>query len=79
MENRPIILDIQKTKENLAKAVNTAIQQYHIPCYLLAPVIAALHQQVREQAQTELEVASAQYAEQRKKEAQSGVNEDNQQ
>lgn len=78
MENRPIILDIQKTKENLAKAVNTAIQQYHIPCYLLAPVIAELYQQVREQAQRELEVANAQYAAQCKKEAQSNVDEDNQ-
>lgn len=76
MANRPIILDIQDTKANLTKVVNTAIQQYGIPCYLLAPVIAEIYHQVQEQAQRELEVANVQYAEQLKNESQSASDAD---
>ena len=66
MNNKPIILEIEETKEELLAVVNKAISERKIPCYFLAPVIANISNAVTKQANGE--VAALKRAEETKKE-----------
>lgn len=66
MNNKPIILEIEETKEELLAVVNKAISERKIPCYFLAPVVATISNIVTKKASEE--VSALKRAEETKKE-----------
>lgn len=60
MENKPIILEIEESKQELIQCVNDIIYRHGLNCYLLEPIFAELYKQVKSGAQNELAQARAQ-------------------
>lgn len=58
--NKPLILTIEEAKQELIMAVNTIIAKYDVPCYFIEPTLTSLSNEVRAQAQRELERVRAQ-------------------
>ena len=58
---RPLILEIEDTKNNICQELNGALRK-GIPCYLLAATLESVLSQIREGAKAELEAARAQEA-----------------
>lgn len=60
MENKPIILELEEAKNEIAQSINMILQNHKIPCYLIEPTIVDLLAQVREVAKNELAMAREQ-------------------
>ena len=60
MENKPLILELEEAKNELAQSINVILQKHKIPCYLIEPTMADLLAQVREVAKNELAIAREQ-------------------
>jgi hypothetical protein len=60
MENKPLILELEEAKNEIAQSVNIILQNHKIPCYLIEPTIADILAQVREVAKNELAMAREQ-------------------
>lgn len=60
MEQKPIILEIDEAKRELAQCVNDILQKHGLNCYLIEPMFAELYSEVRATAQRELAQARAQ-------------------
>ena len=63
MTNKPLVLRLREAKESIVAAVNAAIKEQELPCYLLEPIIAELHTQVSNTASREYEIAKQQVSE----------------
>lgn len=63
MTNKPLVLRLREAKESIVAAVNAAIKEQDLPCYLLEPIIAELHTQVSNTALREYEIAKKQDSE----------------
>ena len=63
MTNKPLVLRLREAKERIVAAVNAAIKEQELPCYLLEPIIAELHTQVSNTALREYEIAKQQVSE----------------
>lgn len=63
MTNRPLVLRLREAKASIVAAVNEAIEKQGLPCYLLEPIVAELHQQVSATASREYEIAKQQDSE----------------
>lgn len=59
--SRPIILEIEETKNNIIQEMNRALRK-GVPCYLLYDALEGVVSQIREGAKAELEAARAQEA-----------------
>lgn len=60
MNNKPLVLRLREAKENLVAAVNAAIKELDLPCYLLEPIISEVYKQVSASALREYETAKKQ-------------------
>lgn len=65
---RPLILELNEAKVDIARMVNRALRDRGIPCYLMEPIISEVLAQVREGARNELAAAQAQEQAQAKSE-----------
>jgi hypothetical protein len=59
MEKKPLILEIEEAKIELAQCVNDIMKKHELNCYLLEPAFAELYSQIRMGAQSELARAKA--------------------
>jgi hypothetical protein len=60
MEKKPLILEMEEAKNELAQSVNEILQKHGLNCYLIESMFAELYSQVRACAQNELAQARAQ-------------------
>lgn len=60
MEQKPIILEMDEAKRELVQCVNDILQRHGLNCYLIEPMVAELHSQIKASAQQELAQARAQ-------------------
>ena len=56
-KQRPLILEIEEAKTEIITAVNKALTERGIPCYILSPIIRDIFNQVEAGAKNELEAA----------------------
>ena len=60
MTNTPLVLRLREAKESIVSAVNAAIKEQGLPCFLLEPIIAEVHNQVSAEATREYNIAKKQ-------------------
>lgn len=60
MEQKPIILEMDEAKRELVQCVNNILEKHGLNCYLIEPMFAELHTQIKATAQSELAQARAQ-------------------
>ena len=63
MNPKPLVIRLREAKTNILAAVNAAIKEQDLPCYLLEPIIADAHNQVSAAASKEYETAKKQIEE----------------
>ena len=63
MEQKSIILEMDEAKRELTQCVNDILQKHGLNCYLIEPMFAELHSQIKMTAQRELAQARTQFAE----------------
>ena len=63
MNNKPLVLEMDEAKQELVQCVNDILQRHGLNCYLIEPMFAELHTQIKTSAQNELAKARAQVAE----------------
>lgn len=63
MNDKPLILRIDEARKTLVDAVNVAIKEHNLPCFLLEPIIAEVHASISDGAMRERESALKQVAE----------------
>ena len=56
----PIIVAIEKAKEDMYQQVNRILQEYHLPCYLMDMILSDIVHQLKNSAKNELAQAMAQ-------------------
>ena len=66
MNETPLILRIEEARKIIVGAVNTAIKEQNLPCFLIEPIIAEVHASINEGAAQEREKALRQVAEKEK-------------
>ena len=54
---KPLVIRLKEAKEFLIAAVNATIKEKDLPCYLIEPIIAEVHNQVSAAATKEYESA----------------------
>lgn len=64
--SKPLVIQLQETKETINNCISDVIKN-GIPCFLLEPIIAEIHNQVSKSAQIEYVKAKKQQNEQEKK------------
>ena len=57
MNNKPLVLRIENAKQRLIDGLNTILAEEELPCFLVEPLIADLHEQVSRSARREYEQA----------------------
>lgn len=60
MEQKPLILELDEAKQELIQCVNNILQNHGLSCYLIEPMFAEIHSQIKATAQNELAQARAQ-------------------
>lgn len=60
---RPLVVRLREAKETFLAAVNSAINEQRLPCYLIEPILSEVLTQVRTTATQEYELAKAQMTE----------------
>ena len=60
MQEKPIILELDEAKRELAQCVNDILARHNLNCYLIEPMFAEMHSQIKMSAQQELAQARAQ-------------------
>ena len=58
--DKPLIIRLNEVKAELFSAINKAIQQDDLPCYLLEPIVSEMLAQIRDGARNELQMAREQ-------------------
>lgn len=61
MQEKPIILELDEAKRELAQCVNDILLRHNLNCYLIEPMFAEMHSQIKISAQQELAQAKAQF------------------
>ena len=61
MQEKPIILELDEAKRELAQCVNDILSRHNLNCYLIEPMFAEMHSQIKMSAQQELAQARAQF------------------
>lgn len=56
-QENPLVVRLREAKKCILAAVNTALKEQNLPCYLLEPIIAEVHTQVSAAAAREYEFA----------------------
>ena len=59
--SKPLVIQLREAKVNITESVNSALRE-GLPCYLLEPIIAELHDAVSRAATAEYENALRQQA-----------------
>lgn len=59
-KQKPIILEMDEAKQELIQCVNDILARHRLSCYLIEPMFAELHAQIKASAQNELAQARAQ-------------------
>lgn len=60
MEQKPLILEIEDAKRELAQCVNEIMHKHGLNCYVIEPYFGELYNQIRIAAQNELAQAREQ-------------------
>jgi hypothetical protein len=60
MENKPLIVEIEESKNELIQCVNHIINDKGIPCYFVESMMAGIFEQVKIGAKNELIIAMKQ-------------------
>ena len=60
MEQKPIILEMDEAKRELVQCVNEIMQRHGLNCYLMEPMFAELHTEMKSMAQKEISLLRAQ-------------------
>ena len=68
MKDKPLVLRIESAKQKLINALNEVLAEESLPCFLVEPIIADLHEQVTRSARREYEQAVRQQDEKEKRE-----------
>lgn len=63
MKDTPLILRLEEARKIIIGAVNTALKEQNLPCFLIEPIIADVHASISEGAARERENALKQVAE----------------
>lgn len=58
--DKPLVIRLNEAKADIVSAINKAIQQDGLPCYLLEPIVSELLTQLRDGARNELQMAREQ-------------------
>ena len=66
MEQKLIILEMDKAKQELVQYVNDILSKHRLSCYLIEPIFAEMYAQIKASAQNELAQAKAQVAQENK-------------
>jgi hypothetical protein len=66
MNNKPFIIEVEESKNELVQCVNHIVNEKGVPCYFILPTLENLTQQVRAVANNELKMAMEQTKEQNK-------------
>ena len=61
-QKKPIIIEIDEAKKELAQCVGDILQRHGLNCYLIEPAFADLYMQIKASAQNELAQARAKMA-----------------
>ena len=61
MQEKPIILELDEAKRELAQCVNDILSRHNLNCYLIESMFAEMHSQIKLSAQQELAQARAQF------------------
>lgn len=56
MNNKPLILELDELKKTLFDIVNASVNEKHIPCYFIKPIVDELLKQVSSFADNEVSV-----------------------
>lgn len=59
-QQKPLIIEIEEAKIELAQCVNDILQRHGLNCYLIEPVFADMYSQIKISARNELAQAKAQ-------------------
>ena len=59
-QNKPLIVEMEEAKQELAQCVNDILQKHGLNCYLIEPTVAELYSQIKITAQRELSQAMMQ-------------------
>ena len=62
MQQKPIILEMDEAKRELIQCVNDILARHGLNCYLIEPMFAELHTEIKATAQRELAQARQQEA-----------------
>jgi hypothetical protein len=57
MEQKPFILEVEESKDELVQCVNHIVNDRGVPCYFIVSTLENLTQQVRAGANNELKMA----------------------
>lgn len=57
MNEKPLVLRIESAKQRLIDGLNAVLAEEELPCFLVEPIIADLHEQVSRSARREYEQA----------------------
>ena len=66
--NKPILLAVEEFKIDLEQTINSLLQKHQLPIYFIEPTFTNIANQIKMQAQYEVEQARKQYEEEVKKE-----------
>lgn len=61
--NKPLILRIDEARQTIVAAVNAALKEQSLPCFLIEPILAEAHASISDGAARERENALKQVAE----------------
>lgn len=73
--SKPLVIQLREAKAQIVEGINAAIRG-GLPCYLLEPIIAELHTQVKQTAQAEYERALQEQAAEKEKNKEAGGEDD---
>lgn len=61
---KPFILEMEEAKLEIVQAINNAIQEHKMPCYIIDSILSEIVAQIKEGAKNELAMARQQVEEQ---------------
>jgi hypothetical protein len=61
---KPFILEMEEAKLEIVQAINNAIQEHKMPCYIIDIMLSEITAQIKEGAKNELAMARQQVEEQ---------------
>lgn len=59
---KPLVIEMEDVKVEIAQVINSAIQEHNLPLYLIDMILSEFATQIKDGARRELEMAKAQMA-----------------